>query len=1345
MAELRERLSHLSPEKLDQLERRLKLRAAATPAKGSIPRTGDGPHRLSFGQQRLWFIEQLEPASGAYNLAWALRLKGPLQTAALQQALDAVVVRQEALRTVFREIEGVPLQFVEPARAVEMRQIDLSADPAEDTIRAALTSEAGRKFDLTRDLMIRSTLLRLQDQDHILLVTLHHIAADGWSRGILLRELSHFYTAFATSSAPSLPGVPISYVDFSEWQRGTAEASAQKQLEYWRQQLDGAPPVLNLPTDFPRPNAQSYRGARKFLVLEKDLMDQLKALSQRHKVTLFMTLLAAFQVLLQRYTGEADIVVGVPAANRDGVEIEGLIGFFVNSLAMRTNLSGALTFADVLSRVRETTLGAYAHQQAPFERIIDALNPPRQRGHSPIFQVMLVLLNAPAAIFEAPGLSAEIVEVETAATQFDLVVEMIERSEGIVIRLAYCTDLFEAATAQRLLGHLQTLLRAVATNPDAAISRLPLLTEPEKQQLLVDWNQTRVSHPASTTLDLFEAQAARTPNAVAAVDEARRWTYAELNRHAGLIAAQLQARGAGKGTLVAVGAGRSAEMLAALLGIWKTGAAYLPLDPHHPGRRLAMILEDAKPSVVLTDARHRDIASEALPVVLLEDCGDGAASEAALSPATSEDVAYVIYTSGSTGKPKGVVINHGSLTNLLCAMQRRLDLKAADVWLAITTISFDIAGLELFLPLITGARVAIASRETASDGARLAAAIDRSDATVMQATPASWQMLFDTGWRVKKGLKILCGGEALPAALAGRLKTEGGLLNVYGPTETTIWSTIASIGPNDHTISIGRPLDNTELYVLDREMQPVPIGVPGELYIGGAGLAAGYWNRPDLTAERFVGHPFDATPGARLYRTGDLARYFANGDVECLGRLDDQVKIRGFRIELGEIETVLARQPGVRRCVVAARPSESGENMLVAYVEPAENATVDSKTLRAELRNELPDYMIPAAFVSIAALPLTPNGKIDRKALPAPEPPAAAPNAYVPPRDDLEQTLIRVWTHVLKVAQIGLRDDFFELGGNSLTAVRLLFEVKKATGKELPLAVYFQNPTVEGMAISLRDAGRPAESSVVVMQPLGAKPPLVLIHGAEGNVLLYRQLIRHLGHDRPVFGLQSRGLNEDVPLLTTVPEMASRCIQDLVTIQPRGPYRLGGYCLGGLIALEMAHQLEAHGEKVDLVVLLDSYHPELERRSSPVLRRFRYFVENLWFHLANAASVPWRDGERFIRQKLQTEAARAGIRMRAAYYAIRRWAGARAQVRYPYLRLQKVNDRAAADYIPPRYDGRVLLIRSKGAFSGLEEASLGWGESVRDGLEVLQVNAYPKGMLTEPFCESTAATLKQHL
>ena len=1350
MSDLREHLGKLSPEQLERLALRLQKRAPAAPAKATIPKTcDDGPCPLSYSQERLWLLDQLDPDSAAYNLAWALRIHGALDLPALRKALDELVVRQSALRTVIRQIESNPFQFILPSRPVELTLHDLTGDPGEQNVRRVLTAESRRPFDLANDQMLRAALLELVPNDHVLLLTVHHVAADGWSRGILLRELSALYTAFANGKGPSLPELPVQYADFANWQRqGSETGSMETQISFWEQQLKGTSGSLDIPADHQRPPEQSYRGAKVIRALSDDVAIGLRALCKKEQVTPFMALLVILQVLLHRYTGESDIAIGTPVANRTRVETEGLIGCFVNTVVMRTDSSGEPTVRELLRRAREVALGAFAHQEVPFEKVLDALQPPRWRNRSPIFQVMMALHNAPNENLLLANLRAEIVEVETGTTPFDLFLEIVERPVGMALKLSYCTDLFEPDTASRLLGHFETLLRGAIQNPNLPVSQLPLLTDAETQKLLVDWNETRTEYPLSCPYQLFEAQAARTPDAAAIVQEGRRWSYAELNQHSDRIARHLRALGVAPGALVVICVERSLELLAGLLGIWKAGGAYLPLDPAYPQQRLSFILQDAGPTVVLTEAHLRGMFDESgVPVAILSECLAGEPSNPNVQtiPPSLDDLAYVIYTSGSTGKPKGVAIRHRSVTNLVNSFCTLLKPGTRDVILATTTISFDIAGLELYVPLSVGACVAMVSRELATDGLGLAKNVEQVGATIIQATPATWQMLLDAGWTGHDGLKILCGGEALPEPLAKRLMQQGEVWNVYGPTETTIWSTVARVAEGDGCVPIGRPLDNTDLYVLDKQRQLVPIGVPGELYIGGDGLAQGYWHRPDLTAEKFVPHPFSAVPGSRLYRTGDSVRYMRDGNVEYLGRIDNQVKIRGFRIELGEVESVLGGHAAVRQCAVVAREDVPGDKRLVGYVELREGKAPSSADLRAHLKQELPDYMVPALFVVMEKLPLTPNGKIDRKALPAPdERPVDVHGEYIAPRDAVEQALANIWAKTLGVKRVGLHDDFFALGGHSLAAVRLLFEVQKFSGKTLPLATLFQASTVEAFAEILRkDGWAPSWSSLVPIQPKGSKPPLYLIHGAEGNVLFYRPVTRYLGPDQPVYGLQSQGLNGEGLVNKTVPEMAAHYVKEIRTLQPHGPYFLGGYCLGGAIAFEMAQQLTALGEKVGNVFLLESYNPGVPSTYSLIFpRKPVLYLQDVWFHIANAFSVSADDRRKFLGAKFNVELSRIGIKVRAMWDGFVQALSGKKPAPYPHLLVTKVNDEAADQYRPQPYSGRVSVIRPTGHFLGYGNASCGWDAVVNGGLEVHQLPMYSKGMLVEPFCRLLGDALR---
>jgi amino acid adenylation domain-containing protein len=1029
---------------------------------------------LSFAQQRLWFIEQLEPGTHTYNSARVARLRGPLDTAALRQSLGDIVERHEALRTGFTATDGRPVQMIAGTLSLPLPIADLSGFPENERGAQAqrlAVEEIHRPFDLTRAPLLRVRLIRLGPEEHILVLTMHHIVSDEWSQGVLFRELAILYEAYLAGAPAALPELPIQYADYAVWQRQWLQGERlERELTYWRERLRGAPPVLELPTDRPRPPVQTFRGAKQILLLPRGVGHGLRALSRSEGCTLFMTLLAAFQTLLARYTGQDDIVVGSPIAGRTRTETEGLIGFFVNTLVLRTDLSGDPTFRQLLRRVREVAFGAYDHQELPFERLVEELQPERSLSHSALLQVMFTLQNARAPIPRLARLEVEPEPVERGVAKFDLSLFLRDDVEGLRALLEYNTDLFDAGTIVRLLGHFRTLLEGIVTDPDRRLSELPLLTEPERYQALVEWNATAAELPRETTVHgLFEAQVARTPDATAVTFEGEALSYRELDRRANRLARHLQARGIGPEVPVGLCVERSPEMLVALLAILKAGGAYLPLDPTYPRERLELMLADAAVPLLVT---RRELL-ETLPIgtaaAVCVDAEGGRLSPESAGPVdsgvTGEQLAYVIYTSGTTGRPKGVQITHRAAVNLLASLARVPGLGPQDTMFAVSTLTFDVATFELLLPLIVGARVAIAPREIAMDGRLLSAALARSGATAMHATPATWRMLVESGWTGAPMLKAMSGGEALPATLATELLarcTE--LWDLYGPTETTMSSAAAPVRAGV-PLWLGNLIANTRLYLLDRYLMPVPIGVPGELYIAGTGLARGYLRRPGLTAHRFQPDPFSEVPGARMYRTGDLMRRRPDGGLEFLGRTDHQVKLRGFRIELGEIETVLAQHPAVRQVVVLAREDRPGDKRLVAYILPAAGEAPVVGELRDYLRQKLPEYMVPSGFVLLNGFPRTSSGKVDRSALPAPDRQSAqAPSTYVAPRSAVERLLAGICTEVLGVERVGAHDDFFGLGGHSLLATRVIARLETALGVELPVRLLFEAPTIAGLA-----------------------------------------------------------------------------------------------------------------------------------------------------------------------------------------------------------------------------------------------------------------------------------------
>jgi amino acid adenylation domain-containing protein len=908
---------------------------------------------------------------------------------------------------------------------------------------------------------------------------------DEWSLGVFQRELTELYACFLRKEQSPLRELPVQYGDYAVWQRNwLRDEMLQTQLEYWKENLKGSLPVLELPADRPRPNVQTHNGTTASLLLSADLTEKLNTLSRRQGVTLFITLMSAFQVLLMRYTGQEDLLVGTPVANRNRAEIEGLIGCFINTLVMRNDLSGNPSFLELMTRVQDKALSAYSHQDMPFEKLVQELNPERDLSRGPILQVLFSFLNTRTEPVTFPGLEVTRIKAEGSEAKVDLSLYAIEVAEGISCTFEYNTDLFDAERIQRMLQHLQVLVENIVRDPSRRLSELEILTPAERQQLVVDYNQTHMDFADCTTLHaLFEQQARRSSDAIALQFEGERLSYRDLDERANQLARHLKSLGVGPDTLVGLFHERSLNMMVALLGILKAGGAYVPLDPSFPEDRLSYMVENSGMRVLVTQKALDGLLPVRPPSVVRLDSDWPLisaldAGRLTQTNACPHNLAYVLYTSGSTGKPKGVEIEHSAIVNLLLSMRREPGISAADTLLAVTTLSFDIAGLELYLPLICGGRVVIASREDVHDPARLIRRMEESRCTVMQATPTTWRSLIHAGWNGSPMLKILCGGEAFPPDLAQQLKSRcGELWNMYGPTETTVWSTICEIAAVNGPVPIGKPIANTQVFVLDPNRNLQPVGVAGELYIGGAGVARGYLNRPELTAERFVASPFQANE--RLYRTGDLARWLPNGKLECLGRIDNQVKIRGFRIELDEVEAVLSRHPGVQQCVVAASDETSGDKKLAAYYVAKSNKPIDVIGLREHMKHSLPDYMIPTIWMALPSLPLTPNGKIDRKALPRVEQQQIAPSGdHVSPRTATEKTLARIWEEVLDVRNAGAHDDFFALGGHSLLAVNLINESERVFGIRFPLLTLFHSPTIAEFAevvdqeTSLRENGR---------------------------------------------------------------------------------------------------------------------------------------------------------------------------------------------------------------------------------------------------------------------------------
>ena len=1084
---LAKRLATLPPQKRDAFLKLLQ-KEGIDPTKLPIVPAGDRPTHtfpLSWPQERLWFIHQLEGPSATYNIHLVLHISGAIRVDALAKTLDAIAQRHDVLRTTFEAVEGKPVQTIhEPVPAPGNWPLHIEDWQAwafdsqgqehpelDSKIQAFTRQQAQIAFDLTLLPLARATLLHLSPNRSVLCLEMHHIIWDAWSTGVFGQEFSQFYQAYSQGQSPIIAPLPIQYVDYAVWQRQWLQGTAlETQLNYWKQQLADAPALLELPTDRPRPAIQGFQGNTHIMRLDPALSQQINALAQKHQVTLFMVLLAAFQLLLRRYSGQHDIVVGSPIANRQRAELEPLLGFFINTLALRTLIDDSDTVSDLLRQIRRTTLDAYAHQDVPFEQIVDALQLKRTLAHSPLFQVLFVLQNAPMTTLTLPDLALTPLAEETQVAKFDLTLEIEESDQGVVGYWIYNSDLFDVDTVVRMGHHFELLLRGMVEHESQPVGDLPLLRPAERQQILVNWNDTTTSYPHRERCihQLFEAQVEQSPDAIALTFESQHLTYHELNARANQLARHLQTLGVGTETLVGICVERSLEMMVGLLAILKAGGAYVPIDPSYPQARLQHMFQDAQVAVLLTQTS----LVEQLPQQSTQSfCLDRDWSEInhyntdnLNTKVTAENLAYVIYTSGSTGRPKGVEICHRSVTNFLQSMAEKPGLCVEDTLLSVTTLSFDIAVLELFLPLTVGANVILVSRETAADGMQLLPTLTHCHPTVMQATPATWQMLIAAGWSGRSDLKILSGGEALSSDLAGQLIDRGASLwNMYGPTESTIWSLTQPINSAEQPISIGQPIANTQIYLLDKRLNLVPVGVSGELHIGGTGLARGYLNRPELTQERFIANPFGE---GRLYKTGDLARYRPDGSIEYIGRIDHQVKLRGFRIELGEIETVLAQHDQVQHCVAMVREDSPGQKRLVAYVVGSGNEDFDGNSLKAHLKQCLPDYMVPNVLIPLEAIPLTPNGKLDRKALPTLEVDLNGSHEFVAPQTDEEKTLATIWQDILGQEQIGIHDNFFDLGGDSILSIQMTAQARKA-GLSLSPKQLFQHQTISELAYAI--------------------------------------------------------------------------------------------------------------------------------------------------------------------------------------------------------------------------------------------------------------------------------------
>ncbi|MBD2040985.1 amino acid adenylation domain-containing protein, partial [Microcoleus sp. FACHB-672] len=1348
---------------------------------------------LSFAQERLWFLEKLRPATAFYNIATTIKMAGRLNPNVLEQSLNEILRRHEALRSSFTTVDGQPVQAVAATVHLKLPIFDLRS--LSETKREAETErltveEAQRPFDLAQAPLVRATLLQLSDTEHILLLTVHHIVSDGWSMGLLHREMLAIYQSLMAGEPSPLAEVPVQYPDFAVWHRQwlqTQEAGKasplETQLSYWKQQLQGAPSALEMPTDRPRPPIQTFRGATHPVVLPKPLIEALNRLSRQTGASLYMTLLAAFNTLLHRYTAQEDIVLGTVTANRNWSEIENLIGFFVNTLLVRTDLSGNVSFRELLERVREVAFGAYAHQDLPFEKLVNELHPNRDLSQNPLFQVMFVFQKDGLETLEIPGLTLNFSNVHCGTAKFDLTLQLQETSSGVSGWFEYSTDLFDAGTIERMAKHFQTLLEGIVTNPEQRLSELPILTPDERHQMLFEWNDVYTDYPHDASIQaLFEAQVELAPDAVALIFDTEQLTYRQLNAKANQVAHYLRSLGVGPDVLVSLCMERSLEMIIGILGILKAGGAYVPLDPAYPHERLSYMLEDTQAPVLLAQERlAKTLPAHKAHTVCIDTDWEAIARESEENPPveiSSLHLAYIMYTSGSTGKPKGVCIPHQGVVRLVRNTDYA-DFSSEEVFLHQSSSAFDPSTLEIWGSLLNGGRLVIGPPHTPSLE-ELGQVIKQHQVSTLFLTTGLLHVMIDERLEDLKGVRqLLTGGDVFSVAHAQKVvETLKGcrMINGYGPTENSTYSscyTVPDVDQIGNSVSIGRPIANSPTYILDRHLNPVPIGVWGELYVGGPGLARGYWNRPELTAERFIPNPFFKKEGDyvdRLYKTGDLVRYLPDGNIEFLGRIDNQVKIRGFRIELGEIETALNQHPSVRETIVLAHKDAAGDKRLVAYIAleegdgPSLNLTSNSlpnsqlgtqdsaliTDLRGFLKEQLPAYMMPSAFVLLEAFPLTPNGKIDRRALPAPEfDRSQEQEAFAAPRDTLELQLTQIWETVLGIDSISIQDNFFDLGGHSLLAVRLLDRVEKVFGKTLPLPTLFSAPTVEQLANIIRASGVDSSEEALVPLRLGKdKPPLFCIYG----ILLYHALARNLADDQPVYGVY---LQAEVDILKadnpekqissiSVTSLAIQYLKEIRKQQPVGPYYLAGESFGGLVAYEIAQQLRAEGEQVALLALFDSFAPGSQKKP-PLPVRVTLHVQNFFRQgFAYALDKVKRRLKFTKKQLLRLTSRRYGKLESSSEGSL---PNTRTDAVIRDLR-ELVLEKASENYAPQPYPGKITLFRAmdRNEFEATyTDPQLGWGEFAAGELEIHDIPGDHIGILQEPNVKVLAEKLSVYL
>lgn len=1291
-------------------------------------------------------------ASCAYNESFTLTLQGQADVDALKLSIEALVNRHEALRSVF-SADGTKIctySYLQPDVAFE----DISAKAlAEQSklINTYIDDNARTPFNLLNGPLMRVKIFRQAADTHRVFLTLHHIICDGWSYGVLLQELGKYYSAYVANTVPDLPIAP-KFSQYAVEQANFMESAEYREAEkYWIDLYRGDIPVVDLPADNARPVTRTFASRHFKYTLPDELTTAIKNLAYQAGCSVLTTLIAAFELWLQNITGQADVVVGIPAAGQPAIGEMGLVGHCVNLLPVKSSAGNNVTFLEYLKQRRSEILDAYDHQLITFGSLIKKLNISRDTSRVPLIPVVF---NSDMGMDEGIGfygLNHELDAPPRRFENFELFINVNDIRAALNIDWSYNAGLFNEATIIKMMNGYKDVLNKITTNSGIMIKNIAAGKDAITTEEMMELNDTAAIYPKNTPLHhLISGIAAQYPNKNA-IKFADTWlSYHDLEVSSNQLARLLQENDVKRGDLVALAVERSAEMVVALLAILKAGAAYLPVDPEYPVDRVKYIMDDASAKLLITSLNYKGHFGGSVKEVLLEEALAQSKKLSANPPdvdVQGGNLAYVLYTSGSTGYPKGVQITHTNLVNFLTSMQHAPGMQEADRLLAVTTISFDIAGLEMFLPLVTGASVVITDADTAKDGRALLELVRLEQITIMQATPYTWKIMLEAGWEDKAPLKVLCGGEALPKDLAHRLLEKcQELWNMYGPTETTVWSSLKKVHASDAVISIGKPIANTQIYILDEQLKPVPEGATGEIYIGGDGVAPGYLNRAELTKERFISNPFNADPSDKIYRTGDLGRYLNNGEIQCLGRTDHQVKIRGYRIETGEIAFNVNRLPNIKDSVVVARTDPSGNTHLVAYVvtrqKLAGDVTLQIKSWRDELKNILLEYMVPQYMVIMDTFPLTPNGKIDTKALPDPDySQNRAP--YMAPRTSIEQQVADIWKKHLNLDKIGIYDDFFELGGHSLTAVAIMTELEKETGRRLPLASLFNHSTVEKLALLLKMDGKSVTwDSLVPIKPLGDKMPLYIVHGAGLNVLLFNTLAMNMDPNQPVYGLQARGLNGIDEPFNRMEDIAAHYIKEILAQNPEGPYALAGYSFGGIIAYEMAKQLDRMGKQVKMLAMFDTYAYQSDYYDpafKKLVGRTRLFVNQL-LHSVHLLGKHPADTIRYKTEMLKRRIIRGYWRMR--YGKEQKQEGF-----FGYSnKLDLMNEEAEQTYRLEPYPVKVELFRAKKHTFYMDDFEyLGWRKYALKGVSIHEIPGEHNNIFAPPNDKDFAHILQECL